>query len=509
MKNTIKYMMLALLMVGLTNCEGPLEEVLYDNPELPQFYQNAAEADLALGGIYSIFWTDQGIYKDNGNIHRNDYPTNIMNENVLSNGAWDTFDWTSSTDDFLKMWEGSYKGINRANTLIDRISLSESMTTEEINEYKGKAKFLRALNYFNLVTTFGGVPLQIEATLQISDVAYKPRNTEAEVYAQIIKDLTEAETEIGAFDADDQALGHVTLGSVKGLLAKVYLQNRQWAEAAVKAKEVMNMGVYALYPDYADIWDPSKENGSEHLFSVQHGSIGGDGNNNIGNHTPRGIGPSSYTPEGGGAVRFADGSNGGGYVGKEFFDATPNTHRKWWTMRNRMPYYWEQQDGAWVYVQDTIPLGNEQIAIVKYNFPDATGLLNLGVNVTVQRYSDILLIMAEAENEANGVPSIDAYEAINRVRRRARAVGTAFEQDESVYPDLAGLDQAAFREALLLERAREFIAEGDRRLDLLRHDRFISEAVAEGRNAEDFRKLYPLPLFHVNQNDQLEQNQGY
>ncbi|MEQ6121457.1 RagB/SusD family nutrient uptake outer membrane protein [Reichenbachiella sp. MALMAid0571] len=499
MKNIIRYIMIAFVALSTTFCSEPLEEKLFNDPSLTEFYQSEAEAQLALGGIYAVFWTSQGIYKDGANVKQNEQTTDLI-QSYNSSEVWDLFGWSSSEDDLSKMWEGSYLAINRANTLIDRLEVS-SVSQDVKDEYIGKGKFLRALHYFNMVRAFGGVPLHINATLDVSEV-YKARSSETDVYAQIIADLKDAETKIGSFDAADQAAGDITLGAVKGLLAKVYLQQKDWTNAASKAKEVMDMGVYELYKNYADIWRVDMENGSEHLFSVQHGSEGGDGNNNIGNHTPsRVFFPRATKLPDGTDVKFKDSGNPERYVRQDFFDATPDTHRKWWSMRDMMPYYWI---GTQRY-EGNVDL--DRAAIVKFYFPNDAATLDLGVNVTVQRYSDVLLIFAEATNEASASgPTTAAYDAVNEVRRRARAVGTEFEQDASVYPDLSGLTKDAFRDAVLLERAREFVGEGDRRNDLIRHGRFVSNAVDRGVNANANNVLFPIPLFHMNQNDLLTPN---
>jgi len=148
---------------------------------------------------------------------------------------------------------------------------------------------------------------------------------------------------------------------------------------------------------------------------------------------------------------------------------------------------------------------------VKYYHPDySTGYLQTGVNFTVLRYSDILLTYAEALNESGVAPTTEAYDAINKVRRRARAVGTANEQPESVYPDLSGLTKEAFRKAILDERAAEFIGEGERRNDLNRYDLFISTAEAQGvTGIKPGYVLYPIPQNEINLNPLLEQNPDY
>lgn len=117
---------------------------------------------------------------------------------------------------------------------------------------------------------------------------------------------------------------------------------------------------------------------------------------------------------------------------------------------------------------------------------------------------------AEALNESNGGPTQEAYNAINMVRRRARAEGTAFEQPPSVYPDLDNLSQSQFRDALLTEYAREFVGEGHYRWDLLRHDRLISNAKAFGATAaEDKHNIFPIPAIQIGINKNLKQNPGY
>jgi len=488
-----------------------LEEELFSNPGIDDFYQSAADAELAIAGVYAVLLTEQGVYKDIAYYIMGDFTTDIMqnrNGNVNPD-EWATFNWNESTQLFDFMWGGSYLGINRANTLIDRMEAS-TLSDQIKNEYIGQAKFMRALLYFNLVKAYGGVPLHVNGTFDLSNVAL-PRSTEAETYAQIIADLKDAEVRLSPFNATHQKAGKATAGSAKGLLAKVYLQMRDWKAAADKAKEVMDMGVYELYKDYKDIWDPnpSLENGSEHLFSAQHIN-GGDNTTNLGNHTVFRFTPTSRKhPDTNIDIRWSsEGGNSMGEVIREFFDATPDTYRKWWTMRDRMPYYWIVSNGELV-TGDTVEL-LEPVVIKYYQIDLGTGFLKTGLNTTILRYSDILLTYAEAVNEDVGATP-EAYEALNKVRRRARAIDTPNEQPEAVYPDIApgSLTKEEFRDVILLERAREFIGEGERRNDLNRHGRFLTTARDRGRTAPDGYELFPIHFSHIQQNPLIEQNTPY
>lgn len=497
--------------VNLTFCTEPLEEQLFSNPGIDDFYQSAADAELAIAGVYAVLLTEQGVYKDIAYFIMGDFTTDIMrNRNGDVNpDEWASHTWNESTQLFDFMWSGSYLGINRANTLIDRLQGS-SLSDAVKNQYIGQAKFLRALLYFNLVKAYGGVPLHIKGTFDTSETAL-PRSTTAETYAQIIADLQDAEVRLAPHNATHHKAGKATLGSAKGLLAKVYLQMGNWPAAASKAKEVMDMGVYELYKDYKDIWDPnpSLENGSEHLFSAQHIN-GGDNTTNLGNHTVFRFTPPSTKRFGNGIdIRWSsEGGNSMGEVVQEFFDATPNTYRKWWTMRDKMPFYWKVSNGEFV-SGDTVPL-IEPVVIKHYQIDLGTGFLKTGLNTTILRFSDILLTYAEAVNEDQGATP-EAYEALNRVRRRARAVGTPNEQPEAIYPDIASgsLSKTEFRDAILLERAREFIGEGERRNDLNRHGLFLSNARDRGLDPPDGYELFPIHFSHITQNPLMTQNDPY
>ena len=125
------------------------------------------------------------------------------------------------------------------------------------------------------------------------------------------------------------------------------------------------------------------------------------------------------------------------------------------------------------------------------------------------RYSDILLMYAEAANEANGGPTAEAYEAINRVRRRARfAAG----EERNVLPDLSGLNQAEFQREVWLERRKEFVWEGQRWFDLVRQNRLKSQVeIAKPDITVDENKyvLFGIPQRERDINPNLTQNSGY
>lgn len=515
--NTIKEIKLfkvACALIGISvvaGCSDMLEERLYSSVPVDDFYSNKEEADLALNAVYNNLWSD--MYRDGqwitlgdvtGGILRGGGDPNGSGDRSSANTVWNTYSWTPDVRELAAAWEQNYDGVSEANTLIDRLPGAD-MTDSDKAWIEGQARFLRALFYFNLVRIFGGVPLEIKGTSDVSDID-KPRGSAAEIYAQIITDLQQAETLLSPYNAADHAAGRVTSAAAAALAAKVYLQQRDWENAAAKAREVIDLGVFDLFENYADILDPGNSNGKEMILAIQHG---GPSNENASLFWTRMIylfGPPAGNLPDGASITFHNLQDVVIFqVPQNFFDSSPDTHRKWETMRNEMPYYFK----GGTLVEETVPLYAP--FVVKYNQVDfGSGNMRGGVDFPLIRYSDVLLTYAESMNEAGGGPSQEAYDAINEVRQRARAVGTPLEQAESVYPDLGNLTKEQFRNAVLDERAREFIGEGHRRWDLLRHDRLITDAHDRGvGNADEHHALFPLPGNVLSVNGNLEQNPGY
>jgi hypothetical protein len=125
------------------------------------------------------------------------------------------------------------------------------------------------------------------------------------------------------------------------------------------------------------------------------------------------------------------------------------------------------------------------------------------------RYSDILLMKAEALNELNNGPNAEAYLAVNQVRKRARFNGTT---TLNILPDLQGLDYGAFKNALLLERRHEFAVEGHRWFDLVRFRQLeaLVPLAKPGVQPQPFHYLFPIPQGEIDLNPNLlPQNTGY
>lgn len=177
-------------------------------------------------------------------------------------------------------WDHRYTSINNCNNVIKGIENSSASVSQTVrNRCLAEAYALRAYYYFGLVREFGPVPMPLTPTTDTKNIALVPAS-EADVYAQIVGDLQNAETLLEG-TAMNPANGHIGLGAVKSILAKVYLtmagyslqDSSCWQKAYDKAKEVVKSGEYSLFDNYSDLRVAEKENQGEWIFAVQNDPI--------------------------------------------------------------------------------------------------------------------------------------------------------------------------------------------------------------------------------------------
>ncbi|MEQ6120365.1 RagB/SusD family nutrient uptake outer membrane protein [Reichenbachiella sp. MALMAid0571] len=481
MKYIYKIGSLVVIVLSIFSCEDVLVEDPPSNISLSSFYQSETDA---LAGLYGAYSNIYGFYGTTtmqyGEMNADDMTVSPL---VSDNFSWDEFTYNSDVTGGI--WSNGFSGINRANEVIfytDRIDFDPERKADLIAE----AKALRALYYFNLVRAMGGVPLYETPTIGF-DAVMAPRATEEQIYELVIRDLTDAATELEGTNA----AGRIGADAANALLARVYLYRGDYANALIHAKNVINTQRYELFDDYADAFTPENDNGIEHIFQVQY--LTGERNSGIpGNFGPR-------APSGPYAKSFWAGTVvGGSYApSPEFVAENPTSYRRSVTLADS----YEHIDG----VTGTITMEEVYGGTFPYyisKFDDREAEFLSGLNFTVIRYADILLIAAEALNEESPADD-DKYTWINLVRERAR---NGVETD---LPDLSGLTQDQFRTAVLEERRFELAFEGQRAWDLKRRSQFLTRLRAQGKNVEDYMLLFPIPDTQRKLNTSLTQNLGW
>jgi len=354
------------------------------------------------------------------------------------------------------LWEPVYSFIYHANSIIEGLADNNAVPEALRNQLVGEAKFLRAFYYFYLVNYFGDVPL-------ILDTDYKkntslPRTASAEVYAAIIKDLTEAQASLSdAYPTAERTRANKAAATT--LLARTYLYTGQWAQAEAEATKVIGDAKYELLADLNAVF---LKNSREAIWQLQTVNTSTAGVN-----TWEGFSMVPATPTGTPLYRFypnfvtafeAGDKRKDSWV-KEFTNASGTVH---------FPFKYK--------VRTSTP-------VVEYSM--------------VLRYAELFLIRAEARAQQNNLQG--ALDDLDTLRDRAGL---------SPLPDTLSKEEVLL--AVENERRLELFAEwGHRWLDLKRTGRALEvlSPIKPDITANDL--LYPLPLSAILTNPALEQNPGY
>lgn len=492
MKSNIKHIVIIILMsLGVVSCSDFLDE---DPPTLisaDEFYKDEDDARAAVDGIYanmrsvySRWWMCIDLYTDDvASKSSNNMWTTPMARHELSPG-FQLFNSDLNAGNVYYDW---WIGIGRANDVIRNV-IEMNLEQELIDEIVGEAKALRAFYYYNLVRTFGDVPLVLEG----NDFMVQ-RSGVDKIYDEIIvPDLLFA----GEHCADELHDGHLTKWTAKLILSEVYLTRAGWrrtsngdkvqgdasnyALARDMAKEVIDNSPHSLNlvasdiaPAYGVAWESGNEFSDESMLEISYLPINGIGNwmtregraTNDGRNYWGGASdvPQLFDKDGNdlnntmkvGDLKFPRTSNSGIYL------PTPNLYDEYEDGDERRDFNimtrYDDEDGH-IYLSQ--PMFRKFVDIDVLTGVDGTSFQYAGNNTILYRYADALLIYAEAQNEADGGPNTEAYSAINAIRNRA-GLG-----------DLTpGLNQDDFRSAVYKERRCELAGEYKRKFDLIRTDR--------------------------------------
>ncbi len=373
---------------------------------------------------------------------------------------------TPSSPSSRAMWAHWYKSIGRATIAIEFTNSYAQPFDEGLKaRLIGEARFLRALNYFWLVRSFGDVTIQ--------EVDLVNRAPKSEVYEYIIADLQAA---IQALPLKSQYaaadLGRATKGAAQSLLAKVYLYQEDYQNAYDMANTVINSGEYGLHPNYAELWRETTENGTESIFEMQ----------GRGEATVHGIQQYSSTQGARGTSGWGWGFNTPSQNLVDAFDAQGDDIRKNATIIFAGETLF---DGRVVSPATVNPRYNEK-AYSSMNAGDADG----DKNVRVLRFAEILLIKAEAATYIGQ----DAAGPLNQVRARVGLPAISSPTVQQIWN----------------ERRLELAMEHDRWYDLLRTGQAAAALAADGKTFEVGKhELFPIPNDQLIDTPEMTQNPGW
>lgn len=487
------------------------------------YLKTETEATSFLKGIYAII-TQQSYYGGNyfylvGGDDLEHYGGSgraPLNGGLICNNA------TSSDSYVTSFWYTLYAGVNRANILLSQIEDIKDMKPANLKRYTAEARFLRAFYYFNLVECWGDVPFYTEPVLDVKNLqrAVTPRAT---IYDFICKEMEESAEDLPTASSLNYEPGRVSKSAAWGILARVYMfragefhrmkvaENKEetkkyFTEAGKFAKMVMTQG-HGLAPNYWDYFidqcaDRYNTTANESIWEAE---FAGDGKGTLSTEGRVGNTIGIQAPDLSSKTDYV-GSKDPGF-GYAFFWSTPKLYELYTSNNDIKRMNWSIAPFRYTQSEKGGPVDGREfekgkLAEVKKQYWDqsfqygetdskskigdrektsATSMYdrNCGkwrreyeadkknknltaINFPILRYSDVLLMIAECENETHSQPTTEAYNCINEVRKRAGI---------SKLPQ--NLDTEDFRQAVKDERAMELCFEMTRRFDLIRWGEYV------------------------------------
>lgn len=404
------------------------------------------------------------------------------------------------------IWTSCFREINVANTAIK--SISEMNSTPILKTLLAEAKFFRAFNYFHLVKTFGDVPLNTEPTVGLED-GNKPRSSADEVYALIIQDLNEAIADLpaGGMQQNGSRVGKAV---AQTLLADVYMQKGDKANAKTQLAAVVNSGVYSLVQG-DDMAEKSYINKLRTMDGTPEAIYYVEYDRDLSTMDRRSGNAFSASMEGAadalGIYRLVvapkesycavyDPATDLRIQNKQFFVTEATVQVK----ADGTMWTWTQEGdvrGDWYYLEESC-------------LYDGKGTKDWNI----YRYAEVLLDYAECLGKAEGA------QYLAQVMARADMSGKTVAQIEN---ELKGLSDQAFTEACWTERIKEFPLEYKIWDLCLRTKKFpqinanhtvtyvdlVGAKNGAGATFTQSDLLWPVPLQEIQRNPNLTQNEGY
>lgn len=495
----------AILAASLSSCVNDwLDVAPSDGTDADAALTSSSDLDAARTGMYKALKGNSSLvdyygmqFFVYGDVHAgDDYQYNNIGGSNRASFYYDmnyqtASEFTSSTSSSTVTWKSPYIVIGRANRIIAAAeggALSDAAEAKAtIDQYAAEAKVLRALAHFDLVRIYGkpytedqGASLGVPLVTEVLESNAKPaRSTVAEVYTQVVKDLTEAISSNAL--ATETVPGYVSVWGAKAILSRVYLNMGDYANALSVAEDIINSGAALWTRDqYLKAWDAGTPNESEFLFRLNvSGSTDNNDLNGIGNLQGR----DGYK-EMVATKKFVD-----------MLSADAND------VRNDMflPATADKEVAAF---------GTNKVYLNKLR-GQGGNLRNVTI-IPIIRLSEVYLTAAECAFRTND--KAKAVEYLNDLVKNRTTSASALATESDITLD-----------RILIERRKELIGEGQRYFDALRNNetitRYTSEAdkgwhktlskEAQSFDRDYFKAIAAIPQAEINANPNIKQNTGY
>lgn len=502
MKKNILLPAALLFAATLTSCENYLTVESPDKLTSSSFWRDEADAQAGVAAAYSKL----EYYVDTWEFAEVKWPVEAYREDVVTIGAdvpnypnWMelyNFTFTNGNSQFTSYWSNNYTGISFANQVVEKVSqipdgaIDPAIRTQIVNE----AKFLRAYYHLKLLLNWKEIIIRDHYITDPDDLN-RGLSTRPEAWDFIMQDLTDATALPDSYGTDN--VGRATKGAAYAYLGFANL-TRAYEESARKDEFLKNaieafdkVTGYSLVKNYGSMFDGSNKNSSESIFELQTSMSTANGAN-YRTQLHRWIGCSELW----GWDEILPSTMLMNEFRKEGMTASTGRYdsRMYATVFFKCDYFNDGNGHVYGYNYDDWFDGADKPAFRKFMPADYEGLETnyCAINIPLMRYSNVLLMKAEAYNE-QGHPE-KAIPLINEVR-----------DVHGDMPAMTGTSQQEVRDQIEHERIIEFPLENWRWYDLRRWGKTAQALQAAGRPGYDESKaFYPVPLTEVNANGALK-----
>lgn len=564
MKNIYRFLIGAAAVTSLFSCS------FFDvEPQVicsDTFYNSEAEVKYGLAGVYGAIGKEQFYGNYYSLMYANIDDLCYFNRDISTNYL-QYCRHNASTSQVYDIWTAMYQGVNNANSFMEAVVNTDY---DKDGKYFNEARFLRAYYHFLLAQSFGDVPLRTVAVKKPDEVMC-PATPQYDILTWAAAEM-EACLELASEEVTEQP-SRVTKTTMQGILARVYLflagesvkggdKTAFLTKARDFAKDVIDSGKHDLNPDYSRVFINMIEDeyDTKHHESMWEAEFLGDrssaenwSNGRIGDLLGLQSGDSNSSKYTEFTCNYAYGQYDGSLKLWDLYWQTDRTadenalptitdKRQEWNLppynyagNAQQPPYGETSGKAVAgidktpYVYNSVSTSNDPTAAqairncgkfrreVQYEGVKTSKLLYTTINYPILRYSDVLLMYAEASNELSG-PTQEAYDCVAKVRTRA-GIATL---------PMGSYDKDSFRELVRNERGRELCFESLRRFDLIRWGIYVQEmnkytewsaderwsksakaarAANMGGYIKPMHVLLPIPAIELGVNKELVQNE--
>jgi hypothetical protein len=485
MKN-IKIFSVITACVVLVSCKKVLTADSPSDYTSAAVFSNEIDAQAAVSGVYALFNQDAFTSRVSNNFTGNTDievgPVGAAPDNSRRD-LW-SFEATDAYTDLLTVWNNAYKAINLANEVVAGIEQSSIKDNKMMKHIKGEAYALRAFWFYLLVNHWGDVPYKVTPT-RAGDDFYLGRTSRDSILTNCINDLVSIEADMYWADQLDYGIERINREFVMGMIARLSLMRggywlypnmtmqrkadykKYYEIANTYCKKLISLKPHNM-SNYATVFLNEnkfvKPNNDDVLYEVAFQPGFGDVGWSIGVTVAAG----TRNPYGSTTIQI---------------NLSPNYYHSFDTMDLRLP-----TTVSLVSYSDTlsqVPAGITSLTTAKWNRvllatpPGSASAKGTGINWPLMRYADILLMLAETENELNG-PTADAQNALKKIRQRAFPQ-SLWSDKVDAYVAAAAANKDAFFNAIVDERGWEFGGECMRKYDLERWNLY-GKKIAGARN---------------------------